>query len=379
VQKLRIPKYAKHKSGQARVRFPPPIGDIYLGEYDTPESRTKYDKLIADYLAGRPIEKPEPAKRGPRQDNNVPALCRHAATGRGYATVQARPIYFGGYGTEECQRRYAAFVAEWLANNRILPGKYQNTDRKWIEVGAKEYLLFIAGEYATRRVRASAETIRRLLHRHGLVWRRPRPVPGKVDPQRDWKLRKIRELLRDLPPDEAAVFQDEVDLNLNPKIGCCWMERGEQAQVVTPGDNVKRYLGGSMSWRTGELIVTEGTRRNAELFVRHLDDLRRAFRRYRVIHVILDNARFHTPAGSRLVRQYLAEHGDRVLLHYLPAYSPNDNPVERVWWHLHERITRNHRCESIDELVGLAMRWLGEHGSFKIGGAMYQRLKAAAA
>jgi transposase len=231
----------------------------------------------------------------------------------------------------------------------------------------------------THRVRASVETIRRLLHRHEMVWRRPRPVPGKVDPRRDWKLRKIRELLRDLPPDEAAVFQDEVDLNLNPEIGSMWMRRGEQAEVVTPGTNVKRYLAGSMSWRTGELIVTGGTGRNAELFVRHLDDLRRAFRRYRVIHVVLDNARFHTAAGSRLVGQYLAEHGDRIVLHYLPAYSPNDNPIERVWWHLHERITRNHRCESIDELVGLAMRWLGEHGSFKIGGAMYQRLKAAAA
>jgi transposase len=158
--------------------------------------------------------------------------------------------------------------------------------------------------------------------------------------QRRWKLRKIRELLRDLPGDEAAVFQDEVDLNLNPDIGCMWMRRGEQAEVVTPGTNVKRYLSGSMSWRTGELVVTEGTRRNAELFVRHLDDLRRRFRYCRGIHVICDNARFHTVAGSRLVRAYLAEHGDRMVLHYLPAYSPQDNPIERVWWHLHEQITR---------------------------------------
>jgi putative transposase len=104
---------------------------------------------------------------------------------------------------------------------------------------------------------------------------------------------------------------------------------------VTPGTNMKRYPAGSMSWRSGELLVTQGTRRNPELFVRHLDDLRRAFRRYRVVHVICDNARFHTAAGGTLVRQYLAGHGGRVVLHYLPAYSPNDNPSERVWWHLH--------------------------------------------
>jgi transposase len=229
-----------------------------------------------------------------------------------------------------------------------------------------------------RHVTVSAETVRRWLARHAIVWRRPRPVLGPRDPRRASKLRKIRELLRDLPADEAAVFQDEVDLNLNPEIGCMWMERGRQAEVVTPGNNVKRYLAGSLSWRSGEMVVTEGARRDAALFVRHLDDLRRRFRRYRVIHVICDNARFHTAAGSKVVRAYLAAHGDRIELHFLPAYSPKDNPVERVWWHLREQVTRNHRCQDIGELLELTMAWLDEHGAFKVEGGMYERLRAAA-
>ena len=233
--------------------------------------------------------------------------------------------------------------------------------------------------YGAHGVKVSVETVRRALHDQNLVWRRPRPVIKLKDPQREWKLRKIRELLRDLPQDEAAVFQDEVDLNLNPDIGCMWMERGQQAEVITPGDNVKRYLSGSMSWRSGELVVTQGTRRNAELFVAHLEDLRRSFRRYRKIHVICDNARFHTIEGSRVVRQYMKEHGDRIVLHYLPTRSPQDNPIERVWWHLHEQITRNHQCQSIEELIELTMDWLEQRGAFKIEGAMYDRLKRAAA
>ncbi len=51
------------------------------------------------------------------------------------------------------------------------------------------------------------------------------------------------------------------------------LEPGRQAAVVTPWINaVKRYLAGSTSWRSGELVVTEGTRRNAELFVRAMYD-----------------------------------------------------------------------------------------------------------
>ncbi len=94
--------------------------------------------------------------------------------------------------------------------------------------------------------------------------------------------------------------------------------------------------------------------------------------------MICDNARFHTVAGSKVVRAYLAAHGDRVRLHFLPACSPKDNPVERVWWHLREQVTRNHRCQDIEELVELTMAWLDEHGAFKVEGGMYERLRAAA-
>lgn len=150
----------------------------------------------------------------------------------------------------------------------------------------------------------SRETVRRWLHRADLVWRRPRPVIRRPDPLRQAKLRALRRLLAGLPADEMAVFEDEVDVNLNPKIGSMWMRRGQQAEVETPGDNAKRYLAGSKSWRTGRLLVTEEARRDGELFVRHLEGWRHRLRRYRVIHVICDNARFHQEAqcigGQRL-------------------------------------------------------------------------------
>ena len=77
-----------------------------------------------------------------------------------------------------------------------------------------------------------------------------------MDPDHAAKLAAIRELLTTLPADETAVFMDEVDVNLNPKVGCQWMKRGEQAVVETPGTNEKRYLAGSIHWRTGRVILT---------------------------------------------------------------------------------------------------------------------------
>jgi putative transposase len=245
-------------------------------------------------------------------------------------------------------------VARWLAT--ATPADFGYFRTRWSCETLAEVLAWEAG------VRKSAETVRRGLHRLGFVWRRPRPVVGPVDPDHAEKLRLIRQLLAHLPPDETAVFEDEVDVHLNPKIGSCWMRRGRQAEVATPGNNEKRHLAGSLVWRTGTLIVSlPGRRRDATLFVAHLDDLRRRLRGCRKIHVICDNATFHS---SRLVREYLAEWGHRIVLHYLPKYAPETNPIERVWWQLHETLTRNHRCSSIDELLAEVFDWINTDRCF---------------
>jgi transposase len=226
-------------------------------------------------------------------------------------------------------------------------------------------------------LKVGRETVRRWLHLKDLVYRRPRPVLGPKDPKRPYKLRKIRAVLRHLPANEIAVFEDEVDVNTNPKIGSMWMLRGQQAHVETPGTNTKRYLAGSLNWRTGELILTQGTKRNADLFLAHLDDLRRRYRRYRVIHVICDNGAFHKPQRCRQVKEYLEKWSHRIKLHFLPTYAPETNPIERVWWHLHEEITRNHRCKNIDELLDLVFDWLDAGSSFQIETSIYDSAKAA--
>jgi putative transposase len=223
-------------------------------------------------------------------------------------------------------------------------------------------------------VRVGRETVRRWLHSAGLAWRRPRPVIRPRDPDRAKKLAELRALLRTLPADETAVFMDEVDVNLNPKVGCQWMRRGEQAAVETPGNNEKRNLAGSIHWRTGRVILTEGRPkegRSAALFCRHLDDLRRAFRHYRVIHVLCDNAGTHTAEGSKLVRAYLAAWGHRVRVHYLPRYAPDTNPIERVWWRLHEAVTRNHRCQTMQELLDLTFDWFETRTHFRVRSSVY--------
>jgi putative transposase len=260
-------------------------------------------------------------------------------------------------------------VTRWLINHT--PRDFGFFRSRW-SCGLLALLL-----WEQHRVRLGPEAVRRGLHQMGFAWRRPRPVVGPHDPEHDRKIRRIQRLLRELPADETVVFQDEVDVHLNPKIGSCWMPQGQQAEVVTPGNNEKAHIAGSLHWRTGTLLLSApGRQRNAALFVAHLDDLCCRLRSYRVIHVICDNARFH---DCRAVRACLERHAGRIVLHYLPKYAPETNPIERIWWHLHETLTRNHRCQSLQELLEDVYAWARSQPCFFMQTASFRKTYQLAA
>jgi len=170
------------------------------------------------------------------------------------------------------------------------------------------------------------------------------------------RLSMIRRLVTTLPDDQAAVWEDEADIDLNPRIGPDWMLPGQQRRVETPGQNVKRYLAGAMDATSGQLTYVRGERKDSGLFIKLLETLLKRYAGKRLIHVILDNYRIHS---SRRVQAWLADQGRRIRLHFLPPYCPDDNRIERcVWRELHQNVTYNHACEDIDELLEEAARFL---------------------
>jgi len=58
----------------------------------------------------------------------------------------------------------------------------------------------------------------------------------------------------------------------------------------------------------------------------------------RLIHVYLDNARDH---HAKPVKAWLDRPGCWIKLHFVPAYCPPFNPIERLWGLMHRHITHN--------------------------------------
>src|SRR5271157_1269069 len=162
------------------------------------------------------------------------------------------------------------------------------------------------------------------------------------------RMNEIRRLLATLPKWEAAVYEDEVDIHLNPKIGLDWMGLGQQKEAMTPGQNEKRYLAGAKDVRTGEIHWVEADKKNSWLFWDLLYKLTRVYAEAKVIHVILDNYGIHS---SNIIGVALGHFASRIRLRFLPPYCPDDNAIERVWQDLHANVTRNHRCPTMKALM----------------------------
>lgn len=172
------------------------------------------------------------------------------------------------------------------------------------------------------------------------------------------RIRLIERLIETLPPDEAAVYEDEVDIHLNPKIGPDYMLPGQQKTVLTPGQNVKHYVAGAMDAKTDRIVYVEGDRKRSALFIDMLKKLDRVCADKKVIHVILDNYSIHS---SKITQKAVERFAGRIVLHFLPPYCPDDNRIERRGWReLHANVTRNHTCRTMDELMRRVREYLAK-------------------
>jgi transposase len=210
-------------------------------------------------------------------------------------------------------------------------------------------------------VQVAVSTMSRALAQIGA--RRGRPKPTVQCPRskaaRTKRLREISALLDNLPASEVAVYEDEVDVHLNPKIGLDWMVEGQQKRVATPGQNEKRYLAGAQDAATGQLIWVEGDKKDSLLFIRLLWELTQRYRTAKKIHVILDNYSIHSTQQVEL--SLATPEGRRIELHFLPPYCPDHNRIERAWQDLHANVTRNHACSTMDELMAEVRNYLRRH------------------
>ena len=127
--------------------------------------------------------------------------------------------------------------------------------------------------------------------------------------------------------------QDEADLRLLPTITRTWMRRGQQLKLRAPGSpNSKRSV--SAATDVGEGVTlwrTDEKRSVCQFALTLIDCANRSNARGRVAALLIDNAPGHRVGKTGMLRQVMTAFRGRVVLIYLPPYSPDLQPEERLW------------------------------------------------
>jgi len=142
-------------------------------------------------------------------------------------------------------------------------------------------------------------------------------------------------------------YADEFNVSWLPTLRAMWGPVGQQVMIPTPRQPYKRYGLGAVNYHTGKTIVIFRRRKRrlevAELLQALVDNHPTG-----TIYVAWDNVNTHEDDEVEVVVRAAA---GRLVLLYLPTYSPWLNPIEMLWRHFRREVTHCELFENIKALL----------------------------
>ena len=126
-------------------------------------------------------------------------------------------------------------------------------------------------------------------------------------------------------------FVDESTLGWLPVLRTCWMKKGCQNPIPTPGHQQCRYIFGAYNWAMDEVIYLLSMKRNCETLIAFLVHLAAQHSGERPLVIVLDNGSIHRSQACRAAIALLEK---QLLPLPFPRYCSQLNPIARYWKHL---------------------------------------------
>ncbi len=179
----------------------------------------------------------------------------------------------------------------------------------------------------------------KLMHRLGFEYKRPASLPAQADEAKQAAfIAHYEKLLRRLAADEAVYFIDAVHPEYQSRPAHGWVKQGQKVALRRTSGRQRINLHGALDLETFDCPLVEADRINAASTIALLAKIEVRNPDKRRIHVIMDNARYH---HAVLVSQWLDRPDCRIEPHFLPAYAPHLNAIERLWGVMHREVTHN--------------------------------------
>jgi transposase len=195
-----------------------------------------------------------------------------------------------------------------------------------------------------------------LLHRLGLEYHKPELISRKLDEKTQKAfIAGYENLLNSMGDDEVALFVDAVHPTHAARPVGCWAPKEQNLAIEQTSGRQRINIHGAIDLETGQTRMIEAETIDAMSTIQLLESLELLYPLMACIHVFLDNARYH---HAKLVKEWLSRPGCRIKLHFLPAYCPHLNPIERLWGVMHKNITHNKTYGTCKEFAEATLDFL---------------------
>jgi putative transposase len=133
-----------------------------------------------------------------------------------------------------------------------------------------------------------------------------------------------------------------------------WSEKGQQPKICQPQRKKERKtIFGCVCPENGMLVTDIADKGNSVTFFKFLMKTVKAFDGKK-LYMILDNVRFH---HTKRLKPILERYKHMIELIFLPPYSPDLNPIERVWWLMRKMVTHNRWVLSMEKRIDNFNDW----------------------
>jgi len=197
-----------------------------------------------------------------------------------------------------------------------------------------------------------------LLHRLELEYHQPEVISRKlnVDKQKEF-IENYDKLLNSLGANEAVLFADAVHPTHAARPVGCWAPKQDNLAIEQTSGRQRINIHGAIDLETGKTRMIEVETVDAASTITLLEAIEALYPLMALLHVFLDNARYH---HAKLVQEWLARPGCRIKLHFIPAYCPHLNPIERLWGVMHRNVTHNRTYATCAQFADTTLGFLRE-------------------
>lgn len=187
-------------------------------------------------------------------------------------------------------------------------------------------------------VRYSIPGLNKWLHRNGFSYKKPKGYPCKASKEQQEKfISAYNELKKTILPDDGILFMDSCHPSMATKLSYGWIKTGQSKPIETTASRTRINLVGAINLESlSKPVVCSYTTVDGESIVDFLSQVRKHSAIKGAIHLVLDQAGYH-----RCCEVVNAAAKLNIKLLYLPAYSPNLNPIERLWKVMNEHARNN--------------------------------------